>query len=467
MASVSVSSCKKNFSGNLEMLNGPIAILWDIENCSIPSDVRAEDVALNIRKAVRRHPVITGLVSLFSAIGDFNGLPIRLREACQSTGVKLIDVPNIKKDAADKAILVDMFVFALDNPPPSTIVLISGDVDFAPALHVLGQRGYNVITVVPTKCVNTALVSAGRLVWDWPCVARGEDQIRSYHPGANLDPIASIAYQEDEEVVYAGKTYSPRRLFDPYDSTIEQHHRMSGGGNRWGRNSENASIMATEEMEGEMWVKPGDLEGLKQQILILLNSSGGSLPLVRISNMYRKRFGRPLFMEEYGSFKLVNLITKMGSPLIIIGTGHSKLVSIENHEPCSPLQSSASTAPSYTLLRRNPEKGQENNRKDLQILFNKTNDNSNGKEEDIDEETEEQLRNIAILKRELQEIMVCYSCRILLSSFESLYEQRYRKRVNYQLYGVDGLEELVKKLVDIVTLQVQNGRYFLVSRFRQ
>lgn len=155
--------------------HGSVAILWDIENCPVPSDVRPEDVAGNIRMALRVHPVIRGAVTMFSAYGDFNAFPRRLREGCQRTGVKLIDVPNGRKDAADKAILVDMFLFALDNPPPSSIMLISGDVDFAPALHILGQRGYTVILVIPSGVgVASALCNAGRFVWDWPSVARGE-----------------------------------------------------------------------------------------------------------------------------------------------------------------------------------------------------------------------------------------------------------------------------------------------------
>ncbi|XP_058216321.1 uncharacterized protein LOC131327269 [Rhododendron vialii] len=159
-------------SGNSSQ--GPVAILWDIENCRVPRDVRPEDVAGNIRMAVRVHPIIKGPVTLFSAYGDFNVFSRNLREGCQRTGVKLIDVPNGRKDAADKAILIDMFLFALDNPPPSSIMLISGDVDFAPALHILGQRGYTVILVIPSGVgVSSALRNAGRFVWNWPSVAGG------------------------------------------------------------------------------------------------------------------------------------------------------------------------------------------------------------------------------------------------------------------------------------------------------
>ncbi|KAK1294013.1 hypothetical protein QJS10_CPA16g00606 [Acorus calamus] len=56
--------------------------------------------------------------------GDFNAFPRRLREGYQRTGVKLVDVPNGRKDASDKAILVDMFLFALDNQPHSQISLL-------------------------------------------------------------------------------------------------------------------------------------------------------------------------------------------------------------------------------------------------------------------------------------------------------------------------------------------------------
>ncbi|KAF6169685.1 hypothetical protein GIB67_004077 [Kingdonia uniflora] len=142
---------------------GPVAILWDIENCPIPNNVRSEDVAGNIRMAVNAHPNITGPIKVLSAYGDFSTFPRRVREGCQRTGVKLIDVPNGRKDAADKAILVDMFLFAFENRPPSSILLISGDVDFSPALHILGQQGYTVILVIPDGVgVSSALRNSGR-----------------------------------------------------------------------------------------------------------------------------------------------------------------------------------------------------------------------------------------------------------------------------------------------------------------
>ncbi|MQM09562.1 hypothetical protein Taro_042437 [Colocasia esculenta] len=154
-------------------------LVYQMENgfsvSSMPNGVQAENVAGNVRKALHMHPFITGAVTMFSAYGDFNAFSRRLREGCQRTGVKLVDVPNGRKFATDKAILVDMFLFALDNRPPASILLISGDADFSPALYVLGQRGYTVVVVVPAIYdVQSELSSAGRFLWDWPTVARGD-----------------------------------------------------------------------------------------------------------------------------------------------------------------------------------------------------------------------------------------------------------------------------------------------------
>ncbi|WVZ91540.1 hypothetical protein U9M48_037697, partial [Paspalum notatum var. saurae] len=161
--------------GQANAVLGPVAIFWDIEKCPVPSDVQPDDVAGNVRMALRMHPIAKGAETMLSAYGDFNAFPRRLREGCQRTGVKLVDVPNGRKDAANKAILVDMFLFALDNHPPSSIMLISDDVDFAPVLHILGQRGYTIVLAIPSSVtVSSTLSSAGSVVWDWPSLARGE-----------------------------------------------------------------------------------------------------------------------------------------------------------------------------------------------------------------------------------------------------------------------------------------------------
>lgn len=63
-------------------------------------------------------------------------------------------------------IVVDMLAFAIDNPAPAVIVLISGDRDFAYTVAVLRLRGYEVIVIAPSSAHATLRAQASRL-FDW------------------------------------------------------------------------------------------------------------------------------------------------------------------------------------------------------------------------------------------------------------------------------------------------------------
>jgi hypothetical protein len=406
----------------------PVAILWDIENCPVPGEVNAEDVAGNIRIALRDHPHV-GAVTMFSAYGDFNHFPRKVREGCQRTGVNLIDVPNGKKDAADKAILVDMFLFALDNPPPSTIFLITGDVDFAPALHKLGQRGYVVVLVIPDGVgVSSALRGAGRFVYDWPCLCRGEglqnpqrqgrpfnslypvddrnqgrvpnnmyavedripvSQFQDPYPDYNMPWTAEESDPRSDEDVYGEEILAWRsnNMYNvaPVDYGHQQYvmpgqvqpqgPRMSSGHSSYrsshtsqpgqmgnqasgrfvdsrGRSGisapESAHLISSPAHSGmqagepeeptspggssPLWVQPGDLTGLKRQLVQLLNQNGGKMMLSKVPAEYNKLFGRPLYLAEYNAQRLVHLIDKMKDTLVIKGDGTSKTLNLIKKE---------------------------------------------------------------------------------------------------------------------------------------
>ena len=483
--------------------DGPVAILWDIENCPVPSDVRPEDVGGNIRMALRVHPVIKGAVMMFSAYGDFNAFPRRLREGCQRTGVKLIDVPNGRKDAADKAILVDMFLFALDNPPPSSIMLISGDVDFAPALHILGQRGYTVILVIPSWVgVSSALCNAGKFVWDWPSVARGEGfvppartlmaprvgpaDIAGFFMGCHINENVQ---NEEEAIVYRGVSqsyYSSRDLsivsqslseynsssIMPCNPTAFRSQSLPSGLNEASAGTVNSGDLS----DPTLWVQPGDLNGLKGQLVKLLELSGGCLLLTRVPAEYQKLFGRPLYISEYGAVKLVNLFKKMGDAIAVEGKGHRKFVYLRNWKT-SP------SAPPMILTRKDNRKGKATQEECVDVVTgNGSSDELSDEERVVTEEhdvrtnqgkthmgsmdrSDNEYQMLEQFKYELQEILVSYSCRIFLGCFEAIYQQRYKKPLDYGKLGVDQLEELLEKVKDVVLLQEEpvSKRKFLAA----
>lgn len=466
---------------------GPVAIMWDIENCPVPSDVRPEDVAGNIRMALRVHPVIEGAVTMFSAYGDFNAFPRRVREGCQRTGVKLIDVPNGRKDAADKAILVDMFLFALDNPPPSSIMLISGDVDFAPALHILGQRGYTVILVIPSGVgVSSALCNAGRFVWDWPSVARGEGFVpptKPCHRGAPADVAGffmgchtsgNTDGNEEEAIVYRGLSqsyYNSRDYAIVSQSLAEYNSCMSAGLPPFTNTSRSQSLphglneatsgSNADRIDGS-WVQPGDVNGLKGQLVKLLELSGGCLPLVRVPAEYQKLFGRPLYISEYGAFKLVNLFKKMSDAISVEGKGHKKFVYLRN------VRGGASAPPLPSKKDKRAKGVQEDNTEgnavcgssdefsdDERIVVEESEESRVVQKPNscMDERLESKDQNLLEFKHELEEILVSYSWRIFLGCFEAIYQQRYKKSLDYKRFGVNALEELLERVRDVVELQ--------------
>ncbi|CAD5179304.1 unnamed protein product [Musa acuminata subsp. malaccensis] len=477
--------------------HGHVAILWDIENCPVPSDVRPEDVAGNIRIALRVHPFIRGAVTVFSAYGDFNAFPRRLREGCQRTGVKLVDIPNTRKDAADKAILVDMFLFALDNQPPSSIMLISGDVDFAPALHILGQRGYTIILVIPSGVgVSSALRNAGQFVWDWPCVVRGEGFVppKTFPHGyiMNFRNEDNPDMENGEEtIVYQGLSISEDPTWgnfnQAYSCMPSQVSRERSGASQSSEYNINnlaagscftssrceslpsVQVHQNSSLDQDWWVQPGDLHGLKGQIVRLLEMSGGSLPLIRVPSEYLKVFRRPLYVSEYGAYKLVNLFQKMADALFVVGKGHRKLLCLHNSAGRHIKRCLGSPAMVMTNEKgkRVPEESidistcpQLGSFSDESLEDEKNDDFFLGSTYDF----EDQLTNI---RQETQELLVCYSCPIPLGAFAALYEQRYKKVLDYQSFGVDCLEQLIEKMRDVVKLREDRDskKKFLVSSF--
>ncbi|KAK6136912.1 hypothetical protein DH2020_029357 [Rehmannia glutinosa] len=378
-------------------LHGPVSILWDIENCPVPSDVRPEDVAGNIRMALRVHPVIDGAVTMFSAYGDFNSFPRRLREGCQRTGVKLIGVPNGRKDAADKAILVDMFLFSRQS---STVI-------------------------------DHAYIRRCRFVWDWPSVARGEGfvppakplkpEISGFLMGCQINDDVE-GQNEEESIVYRGSQKALTVL-----ESIRWSYSVPSGLNEvlMGNNF-------SSEQNDVMWVQPGDLNGLKGQLVKLLEMSGGNLPLTRLPAEYQKIYGRPLYVSEYGVFKLVNLLKKMVDVIAVEGKGQRKNVCLRNikSEPvCPPV-----------ILARREKKGkevQEDNNIDVMGGARSSDEISDDERENNEYNLETIDRsqiiddNLKNFRYELQEILVSYSCRIFLGSFEAIYYQRYKRQLDY------------------------------------
>ncbi|KAK9942069.1 hypothetical protein M0R45_007758 [Rubus argutus] len=394
--------------------DGPVAILWDIENCPVPSDVRPEDVAGNIRMALQ--------LSIY-----------------------------------------------LDNV------------------------GIQVILVIPSGVgVSSALSNAGKFVWDWSSVARGEGFVPTtkflmHHRGGQADIAGYFMgchindhtdnQNEEEAILYRGisQSYYNSRDFSIVSQSLSEYNGsslMMPGGHAAFRSHSLPSglnevpagpIVSADQNESTWWVQPGDLNGLRGQLEKLLEISGGCMPLTRVPCEYQKVFGRPLYVSEYGAFKLVNLFKKLGDTMAVDGKGQKKFVYLRNWKtvPSAP--------PLISTGKGNSKKGKGTQEESMAIITgNGSSDEFSEEERVVVEEHDERSQgrtnletagkcesddhSLEHFKHELQEILVSYSCRIFLGCFEAIYQQRYKKPLDYRKFGVDQLEELFENVTDVVVL---------------
>ncbi|KAH8120668.1 NYN domain-containing protein [Phellopilus nigrolimitatus] len=155
-----------------------IGIFWDYENCHPPSTMSGYLVTERIRQAVQ--PL--GPILVFKAYMDANleASKVAQQHELQCSGVSLIHTPhNGKKEVADKILLVDLIIFAIEGQGPATVVLITGDRDFSYALSVLRLRGHEVVLISPTLTPQHGLLYSANVILDWK-----SDILKHPEPGA-------------------------------------------------------------------------------------------------------------------------------------------------------------------------------------------------------------------------------------------------------------------------------------------
>ena len=107
---------------------------------------------------------------------------------------------------------VDMLAHAIDNPAPSTIVLISGDRDFAYPLSILRLRRYHIVLITLSNA-HPSLKAQASLCFNWFSDVSGTVQPTSPRRGKTSIPPTNDRYHSDI------KSYNLSRFTfqEPYD----------------------------------------------------------------------------------------------------------------------------------------------------------------------------------------------------------------------------------------------------------
>ncbi|KAF3594324.1 hypothetical protein DY000_02023107 [Brassica cretica] len=147
-----------------EYATAKTSVWWDIENCPVPKGWDAHTIAQKLSSALLNLNYRGPLT--ITAYGNTELIPKPVQQALSSAGISLNHVPSGKKDASDKKILVDMFLWVLENPAPANLMLISGDGDFSYALNRLRMLRYNILLAHPLQA-SPFLVASARTSWMW------------------------------------------------------------------------------------------------------------------------------------------------------------------------------------------------------------------------------------------------------------------------------------------------------------
>ncbi|KAF8061500.1 NYN domain-containing protein [Lyophyllum atratum] len=217
-----------------------VAIFWDFENLPPGQNISGYELVENIRSLAQAY----GPVILFKAYLEVSLLTSsNLRSELQASGISLTDCPhNGRKDVADKMLIADMVAFGIDHPTPATIILISGDRDYAYAVSILRLRRYRVVVACPSTAHNS-LLSQASVHLDWNSQVLGESIPLEEHPAPKPQPpstsrrrassTASRAFtpsisknnlnEDDDEDDFV---YGPR--YDTYPGAYTSSARVNG-----------------------------------------------------------------------------------------------------------------------------------------------------------------------------------------------------------------------------------------------
>lgn len=146
-------------------------VLWDMENVGIPRGYTGAEAVRRIRAKIATVSAQDNVdvIRRIVVISNVFNIRITLRNELQANGVNLQHVETRgRKDAADKALIAEMCMTTLDQAPPSGIVLLSGDQDFAYPLARIRDLGYCTILIAPhRKACSPLLTSVPDIVWSF------------------------------------------------------------------------------------------------------------------------------------------------------------------------------------------------------------------------------------------------------------------------------------------------------------
>ncbi|CAN7042990.1 unnamed protein product [Brassica oleracea var. botrytis] len=117
-----------------------IVVFWDLHSYECPSYILPYVISTRITTIIRNAGDL-GPVTIL-AYGEARDISMNKREAFNSTGITLVDVPT---NTIESQMINGLFMWTFDNPPPAKLrFLINDSSVFEPDFNRLKASGYSV-----------------------------------------------------------------------------------------------------------------------------------------------------------------------------------------------------------------------------------------------------------------------------------------------------------------------------------
>ena len=126
-----------------------------------------------------------------------------------------------------------MLAYAIDNPAPSTIILITGDRDFAYALSILKHRRYQVVLVTLSNA-HTSLVHQASIRFDW------------YNDVVNQLDASNLQISKEPRYLLANDSNESDYLYSPKEAETDVYpNKNTRGTHSPSKNSRNIPFQSS------------------------------------------------------------------------------------------------------------------------------------------------------------------------------------------------------------------------------
>jgi hypothetical protein len=186
------------------------SVVWDIENCQVKRNRSIADICESLDDLSISHNI--NIKSIY-AIGNSFMFRHGLENELTSKGIIFDNTDCKKANISDVKIASKINEITLKNPPPYTIVLISGDSDFSCTLDLLNTYGYSTILIYSDLAKSSFIQKATKSI-SWSQLLESPKYEYDKSDSANIqvsrvNPISIIRSGESKKLSNSTVHFAP------------------------------------------------------------------------------------------------------------------------------------------------------------------------------------------------------------------------------------------------------------------